>query len=157
MAQPEQTLAPLEQRIEQAVRDLESRTLAALPDQLARLVYLASTRDYNTGEYLHAGLASRFQADAAAAALSETHERVFRDVLLLSLRDLTGEVERYLDASEDPSRTMDSWIALKAYQILIPARCDAISSGLFCSNIRLALAVLTLRRNRTGPDARKTT
>jgi len=62
--------AVMETAVEAAIRDLENRTLASLHGELTKLVYLSSTRDYNTGEYLHEGLAQRFGAEAAQQALA---------------------------------------------------------------------------------------
>src|SRR5436190_1559634 len=54
--------------VEDALRDLRNRTLAKLDGDLARLVYLASTRDYNTGRYAHDGLSFRFSESVAETA-----------------------------------------------------------------------------------------
>ena len=55
--------------VQAAYDDLLKRSLSKVSCDLARLIYLASTRDYNTGAYHHDGLASRFRADAASKAL----------------------------------------------------------------------------------------
>ena len=49
----------------QAVTDLTNRTLSRLPGDFSRLVYLASSRDYNTGQYYHDGLAFHFSESVA--------------------------------------------------------------------------------------------
>ena len=46
--------------VEAACQDLNLRTLVHIHGDFARLVYLASMRDYNTGEYYHDGLAWQF-------------------------------------------------------------------------------------------------
>ena len=46
--------------LEDALNDLQGHTLRGIPGEIARLVYLASTRDYNTGRYYHDGLVFRF-------------------------------------------------------------------------------------------------
>jgi len=48
-----------------ASEDLRRRTLAQTSSALDRLIYLASMRDYNTGLYVHQGLAARFSAEVA--------------------------------------------------------------------------------------------
>jgi len=55
--------------VQEAYDDLLNRTLARIPCDLGRLIYLASTRDYNTGNYYHEGLANRFRAEVARKAL----------------------------------------------------------------------------------------
>ena len=43
--------------VQEAYEDLLQRSLSRIPCDLGRLLYLASTRDYNTGNYHHDGLA----------------------------------------------------------------------------------------------------
>jgi hypothetical protein len=137
--------SPVAARTELAIQDLENRTLAAIPSALGRLVYLASTRDYNSGDYHHEGFFFRFGADAGAVALETCHQRAFQAVLLVGLQDLTEEIETYMQATGDPAKTMMAWRRLKAYQLLIPVPCDPVSASLFSSNIQLALGVLVIR------------
>src|SRR5215468_2576060 len=77
---------------EAAIRDLEDRTLNHLAGTLTRLVYLSSTRDYNTGEYQHAGLADRFGASTAQKALEHCHESVFEELLAMDLAQLVQQL-----------------------------------------------------------------
>ena len=42
--------------VQAAYDDLLNRSLSKISCDLARLIYLASTRDYNTGTYHHDGL-----------------------------------------------------------------------------------------------------
>jgi len=140
------TSPDLDQRIELAVQDLEYRTLSAIDSALARLVYLGSTRDYNTGRYHHDGLVYRFGEDAAAAALETCHRQAFQTILLAPLRTLAQEVEIYLNRTEDPAKTTDAWRRLKAYQLLVPVPCDPVSASLFSANIQLALGTLIVRQ-----------
>ena len=143
----------LDERTELAVQDLENRTLRAIPGALAKLVYLASTRDYNTGEYHHEGLFHRHGRDAGGAALEACHHQAFQSVLLLPLEQLTHEVEAYLQKTENPAKTMLAWRRLKAYQLLVPVPCDPVSASLFSSNIQLALGVCVVRDGTPDPSA----
>jgi len=79
------TRTAVEAEVEVAVRDLETRTLANLRGGLTRLVYLSSTRDYNTGEYQHDGLTHQFGAQVAQLALAQCHQAAFQDLLYSSL------------------------------------------------------------------------
>jgi hypothetical protein len=65
--------------IDAVVTDLKNRTLSGLPGEMAQLVYLASTRDYNTGQYFHEGLASEFSGPLASQALALAIGKLFHD------------------------------------------------------------------------------
>ena len=131
----------------EAAEDLRARSLSHIDPLIGQLVFVASTRDYNSGEYSHEGLASRYGFEAAREALSQVHEAIFQDVLKLKLADLSTDLERYLQAGDaDAGQMLRSWQSLKAYQLLPPADSDAISMALFCSNMKIALALLHLRR-----------
>ncbi len=71
--------------VEAARRDLADRTLATIRGDLARLIYLASMRDYNTGEYHHEGLAYMFTESVAGKAIAACHRDVFRRLILCSV------------------------------------------------------------------------
>ena len=135
--------AVAESAVEAAVRDLEGRTLAHLQGELTKLVYLSSTRDYNTGEYQHEGLAQRFGAQAAQLALAQCHETAFQDLLYTSLSNLVAQLATYIDSTgADREKVLNSWRQLQAYRVLIPGTCDDLSADLFITNIKIALEAL---------------
>jgi hypothetical protein len=124
-------------------RDLEQRTLAALPCALSRLVYLASTRDYNTGQYRHDGLAHAFTVEGSQEALARCHDAVFRGLTLESLADVVQDFRTYLRATqEDQGKILEAWDRLEAYRVLVPAMCGEIERELFISNVKIALEVV---------------
>ena len=130
-------------RLKAAVQDLEERTLAGLNGDLTRLVYLSSTRDYNTGEYQHAGLADRFGSDAAQSALARCHKQAFAGLLELSLAHWVGQLAAYIDSTgAERDRVLDAWRRLQAYRVLVPEACDEFSAEFFASNVRIALEAL---------------
>jgi len=133
--------------VQDAYDDLLQRTLSRIPCDLARLIYLASTRDYNSGTYHHEGLAARFQADTARKALEIAHRQVFYAVSAYSLEDLVRELETYLQTSrENPDEFLRAWQKLEPYRVAIPLEANPTIARLFLSNIRLALAILRFRR-----------
>ena len=135
--------AVAESAVEAAVRDLESRTLVHLQGELTKLVYLSSTRDYNTGEYQHEGLAQRFGAQAAQSALAQCHETAFQDLLYSSLSSLVVHLATYIDSTgAEREKVLNSWRQLQAYRVLIPGACDPLSADLFITNIKIALEAL---------------
>ena len=73
--------------INNAYDDLLRRTLSGIPCDLARLIYLASTRDYNSGIYHHEGLSARHNTEMARDALQAAHRDIFFRLIALSLEE----------------------------------------------------------------------
>jgi hypothetical protein len=129
--------------MEAAIQDLHDRTLANLPEVLTRLIYLSSTRDYNTGEYQHAGLADRYGPDTAQKALAGCHQAAFENLLYTDLADLVRQLAAYIESiGAERDQVLDAWRGLQAYRVLIPNACDDLSAELFTSNIKIALEAL---------------
>jgi hypothetical protein len=129
--------------LQQAYDDLVNRSLARIPCELGRLIYLASTREYNTGNYYHQGLSDRFGPEAAQKALEIAHRQAFYKVTAFALEDLVQELERYLESTkENPLECLHAWQKLEPYRIAVPADVNGTVARLFTSNLRLALAIL---------------
>jgi hypothetical protein len=126
-----------------AYEDFSSRTLARIPGAVERLIYIASTRDYNSGLYHHEGLASRFSACAAAKALQCAHAEAFQTVSAMPLRQLSQEIQQYMKSSREESAAfLNAWQKLEPYRVAIPMEVDATIAELFVSNVKIALAIL---------------
>ena len=122
---------------ENAICDLEARTLAGLHGGISKVVYLSGTRDYNTGRYQHDGLALRFGESAAQTALARCHEAVFRDLLHCGMEALVAQLAVYIESTgTDRERVLD--------RVLIPGNCDPFTADCFITNIKIALEVLRL-------------
>jgi len=118
---------------------------------LERLIYVASTRDYNSSRYYHAGLEARFGVNAAVAALVYAHEESFASVTFMPLAKLTGELNCYIEKSHERAEAfLNSWQKLEPFRVTIPLHADPIAADLFISNVKLALAVVK-HRLRTDP------
>ena len=138
--------------LQEAYDDLARRTLSRIPCDLGRLIYLASTREYNTGNYYHEGLASRYGPEAALKALEIAHRQAFYKVSAFSLEDLVTELESYLQSTkEDPLECLRAWQRLEPYRIVVPADVNVTVARLFTSNLRLALAILRYRQDSSRP------
>jgi hypothetical protein len=128
--------------------DLQRRTLSGISCDLARLIYLAATRDYNSGAYHHEGLAARFGREQARDALETAHREVFYRLVGLSLEGLVAELEAYVHLSrEAPVGFIHAWQELEPYRVAVPMEVDATVVHLFLSNIRIALEILRARQN----------
>jgi hypothetical protein len=138
---------PRRMEVVNAVEDLHRRTLSNMPRQLDRLIYLASTRDYNTGTYYHEGLASRFSEEVACEALAGCHGEAFRELISSDLRDLVQQLDEYRDSTHtSPGEFIALWRSLEPYRVTIPVGTDPLAAELLFSNIKIALAILEARR-----------
>jgi hypothetical protein len=129
-----------------AKQDIKVHSLANLPGEIGKLVYLAATRDYNTGKYYHDGLAVRFSEEIANKALAACHEETFRRLVSTSLEKLVEQLDAYVKSAHSiESEVIDAWQRLEIYRVTVPLACDSLSAQLFCSNLKIALAILESR------------
>jgi hypothetical protein len=139
--------------VQEAYDDILRRSLSRVPSDLGRLIYLASTRDYNTGGYHHDGLSARYSPEVARKALEIAHRQVFYKVSAYSLQELVEEMESYFASShEDPQKVLLTWQKLEPFRIAVPVEVNPVISRLFLSNIRLALAIFRFRHQPAPSD-----
>jgi hypothetical protein len=137
---------PKRMDVQEAMEDLQRRTLSKMRRSLDRLIYLASTRDYNTGLYYHDGLASRFGEEVACEALAECHREAFHELVTSSLEGLVRQMEAYMNSAHTrPNDFLGMWRGLEPYRVAVPVGTDHLSAGLLFSNFRVALAILDAR------------
>jgi hypothetical protein len=135
--------------LEAACANIRNLTLAKVPGDFGRLVYLASLRDYNAGEYHHAGMALQFGEELARDALALCHEEIFSRLVNCSIEDLVKQLEVYAADVRIPFADLaGTWERLQPYRVVIPLGADPLASRLFMSNVRAALAVLQERQTR---------
>jgi hypothetical protein len=123
------------------------RALAvSLPNELSRLIFLATLRDNNSGHYLHPDLARRFSERIADRAMLACHQRIYKQVVALSIEDLTDQLDWYVTTIPAPrERMIESWTKLKAYRATIPMDADPISAEIFFMKVEFAVAILEAR------------
>ncbi len=140
--------------VEAARTDLAERTLSKIRGDFARLVYLASMRDYNTGEYHHEGLACMFTESVAGKAIASCHREVFKRLVLCSLKELVEQLELYASSNcSTSSELVRIWERLQPYRVTVPLECSPLAARFFASNIRTALAILQSRHLRAHREA----
>ena len=141
-------------KVEEAHDDLLRRSLSRIAGNLAKLIYLASTRDYNTGKYHHDGLAARFQAEIAGQALELAHRETFQRIATCSLAEVAAELELYVNSSRQSREdVLRAWQKLEPYRVALPVQVNAVVAQLFVSNVRVALAILRRRYQREELEA----
>ena len=141
----------------EAADDLRRRTLAPIARPLDRLIYLASTRDYNTGFYYHDGLATRFPQEVVCEALADCHREAFHELVGASLESLVGQMDGYIASTQtNLSDFVTAWSKLEPYRVAVPVDTDALTADFLFSNFKIALAILEARlhkHRRARPDA----
>jgi hypothetical protein len=135
-----------------AVEEIEREFLDVIQEDIARLIFLASTRDYQAGRYQHDVLGYLYSEETADEALAACHRKVFDRVSLTPLSELVWQLERYLVSVLMPqSEVINLWRKHTPYHILPPRDCDPLSVEIFLSNLKLALAIVEERR-KTAPS-----
>ena len=135
--------------------DLRRRTLAHLPLALERLIYLASTRDYNTGMYHHEGLAQRYSEAAACEGLATCHRESFHELLAAPLEELVRQLQVYADAlGALTSNFITAWKELEPYRVAVPVGTDPLAAEFVFSNLKVALTIFESRSTPRLPAPR---
>ena len=129
--------------------DILRALTVSLPNDLSRLIFLATLRDNNSGHYFHPDLARRFSERVADRAMLACHQRIFKQVVALSIEDLTDQLDLYVTTVPAPrERMIESWTKLKAYRATIPMDTDPISAEIFFMKVEVAVAILEARLPR---------
>jgi len=118
----------------------------SLPNDLSRLIFLATLRDNNSGHYFHPELARRFSPEVADWAMLACHRRIYQQVVALALEDLTDQLDAYMATVMAPrKRLIESWTRLRDYRATIPIDADVISAEIFFMKVDVAVAILGAR------------
>lgn len=129
-----------------AADDLRRQTLSHLPLALERMIYLASTRDYNDGLYYHHGLASRYSEAAACEGLAHCHRESFHELLAASLEELVQQLQAYAESTGAiVSNFVRTWRELEPYRVAVPVGTDPLAADLVFSNLKIALVIFETR------------
>jgi hypothetical protein len=122
---------------------IRESVLESLPNDLTRMIYLASLRDCNSGMYLHPELSHEKGVHAADRALRACHEQIFRRLLTTRLPDYVTQLQEDIRYTRSEIVTvLKTWRSLQAYRATVPVGALAASSELYFLNIGIALDVV---------------
>jgi hypothetical protein len=124
-------------------RQITEVILPTLPNDLTRMIYLASLRDCNSGLYLHPELSHQHGIPAVDGTLRFCHEQVFRRLLTARLPEYVLQLQEYIRYTGGETHTvLNTWKGLQAYRATVPLAALSLSSELFFLNIAIALEIL---------------
>src|SRR5580704_10593353 len=86
--------------------ELQEGTLRHVDGSLAKLVYLSSCRDCNSGRYRHDGLTIRFSEPDVHEALAQCHRELFAEMIVTPLAAWVGELRSYFTRTDADSPTV---------------------------------------------------
>jgi len=133
--------------IDAVIRHVRELILADLPNDLTKLVYLASLRDCNTGHYFHPQISQQNDSTSASHALRLCHEEVFARLTATPLSEYVTQLGGYICyAHADEARVIDTWKSLAAYRATVPLQASALDAEFFFGSVEAALIVLDARR-----------
>lgn len=117
--------------------------LDCFPNDLTRMLYLASLRDCNSGRYLHPTLSMRIGTEIADEGLRACHVQVFCRLLALPISAYVSQLEEYIRYTRTEKTTvLHTWQSLQAYRATPPIVGSRLYRELFCLNVESALMVL---------------
>ena len=106
-----------------ALDNLWRHTLSRIPSIYGRLVYLASLRDPNSGQYRHHGLIASFGREDSARALRQSHKQAFLEWLKSPLARKSADLKEYLETLEDEQLVViATWLRTSHPRTLAPDR-----------------------------------
>jgi hypothetical protein len=118
--------------------------LASLPNELSRLIYLTSLRDYNSGAYRQYALSNLYGSDITNTVLQQCHQKVFQNLLEYTIDQYVQELRVYIRYTGcKRNEVISAWTALQAYRAAIPYPTPpSAASEAFFVNISSALSLL---------------
>ena len=129
------------------IRHARELILADLPNDLTKLVYLASLRDCNTGHYFHPQISQQNDSTSASHALRLCHEEVFARLTATPLSEYVTQLGGYICYTRaDEARVINAWKSLSAYRATVPLKASDLDAEFFFASVEAALIVLDTRR-----------
>ena len=127
-----------------AAADLFKHTLSRIPTVFGKIAYLASLRNPDSGTYRHHGLSATFGRQDSIQALTESHERVFHEWLLMPLEQKHGDLTEYFASVEEgPEAVIRHWRRSRTYGLNVPESATLAERDFFSKDLELLLDVFS--------------
>ena len=134
------------------LEDVWRNTIAAVPSDFGKLVYLASLRDSNSGLYHHYGLESVYSSEQSDASLRRSHLEILYLWLEKSLEEQKDDLEFYLRGVEgDLPTVLKNWQDLQPYLAYPPGETGVSAREWFLSDLRIILDLLQAALRPAAP------
>jgi hypothetical protein len=142
------------QQTRRVVEDVTALTLAAIPTEFGKLLYLSSLRDLATGDYVHEGLVARYSRETVQQALEYCHEEIFLRMLEMPLQQQERDLRACIEAMEGEFwGKLRRWRETEFYRLMIPSDSPEYLREIFLANIGAVLDVVLEERVKRDPDA----
>ena len=131
---------------------INDSVLRGLPNDLTRMIYLASLRDCNSGLYLHPEISHQWGMHAADRAFRICHEQVFHSLLRTRLPEYVLQLREYIRYTRGETIIMlKTWKSLQAYRATVPVAAPEASTEFFFLNLSIALEILSQENSQLQP------
>lgn len=131
----------------ESIANLLNKSLSALPNSVAQLIFLSSLFDSYTGRYLHEGWVSLDDSEQIHRVIQQRHHAVLAEVMELSVPDLADRIQEHLKENGSEPGIARMWLETEPFREMIPAGCSTLEREFFVSQVRIALELL--RRSLT--------
>ena len=122
---------------------LLDRSLAALRNRFARLVFVASMRDPYAGYYFHEGWATIASVEEVHRKMTQAHLSTFESVLDLPLEELCGQLhEHFYSVGGSQREIAKRWLEGEPFRDAIPEGSSTLQREFFLSQMKTALWIL---------------
>ena len=136
------------------IEDFSARTLAAIPTEFGKLLYLASLRDLASGVYFHEGLSALYPDPDVQRGLQFCHEEIFSRILELPLEQQEGDLRLCISGLEGEFwGKVSRWKETELHRLLVPSNVPAYLRELFRANVGALVQVLLEEHAKLHPDA----
>ncbi len=140
---------------EHTTRDLWGKTIDQIPNPFARLVYLASLRNPETGHYEYWPMAQVVDEETVDRILDESHQRALEVWLSLGLEEQKICLDSYLSvaAQDRQAAVVETWISKALPDDFVPRSAWDVERQLYALDLGVLLNLMHAEGDATTKAA----